>query len=392
MPLKDAYTNNVNLDGLAGKLEKKDPWSHQKSKESGFTLQQNVFNGGRTVMAVQIAKYSIEAGRAALLSTEQAVLLNAITAYLEVIKSQQMLEINKENVQSYEKKLEAVRQEAEAGVKKQSDLAEANAAKANAYTRLAQAQGAYDSALATYLKMTNLPAENLKLEANLSSVPANQMELLQNALKANPELSSITLQQKAAEINVVSNAAALLPSVDIGGSISKNWSHRSGSSFEQPYTNSKSVFIQVSVPIYQQGLEYSNTRAASANAVSLKYTVKNTKADVTQKATQAWSHYVATKEAVLSAAEAVKSGEIGLEGVQQGYDEGVQTLTDLLTTAENLFQYKLTLTQAQQEAELSRYSMAALMGKLNARELALPTKIYNMSANYDKIKSRLVGF
>ena len=101
---------------------------------------------------------------------------------------------------------------------------------------------------------------------------------------------------------------------------------------------------------------------------------------------------MATKEAVLSAAEAVKSGEIGLEGVQQGYDEGVQTLTDLLTTAENLFQYKLTLTQAQQEAELSRYSMAALMGKLNARELALPTKIYNMSANYDKIKSRLVGF
>ncbi len=372
---------------------KADPWVSSKAKESKFTITQNIFNGGRSVMAVRMAKYSIEAARAQLTSTEQQILLQTAQAFLVVLHSKNVLDINKENVAFYEAKSESVKQEVELGVKKNSDAAEAEAAKANAYTKLAQAQGDYDSALASYNKLAQIPADHLVLEKNLVKDPANQMELLQNSLRNNPDIINITLQQKNADINLVSNAAVMLPKVDLSGSVSKTWSQQTNyNPISSPYRTDKVVGIFVDVPIYQQGLEYSGIRGASADAAKVKYMVKNVKAEVTQKATESWSRYNSALATVKSTEEAVKSAKVALEGVQHGYEEGVNTITDLLNTKENLYQYQISASTAKVNLELSRYSMASLIGKLTAKEMALPTKIYNMSENYDKIKFKIVGF
>ncbi len=367
------------------------PRTLSKEKTSGISITQNVFNGGRSMMAVQIAKYIIESGRADLVSAEQRIFLEAIEAYLKVIQTKQVLEINKENVTFYEHKFEAVKQEKEAGVKKSSDVATAEASKAAAFTKLAKASGDYDEALATYSKMVGIPADNLVLGESLIAIPSNQVEFLQSSLKNNPELISLAFKEKAANLEVKSNVAAMLPTVDVGTAFQKRWSY-SDSSSTQPYINSKSIFAEISVPIYNRGMEYSNTRKSSAEAASLKYSLKNAKATISQNATQTWSRFTVAKESVKSAQEAVKAGLSALNGTQQEYAEGLNTFTELLNTQENLYQYQLSLAQAKQDLELSRYSLASLMGKLTAKEIALPTKIYNASANYDKIKARLVGF
>lgn len=387
---KDYNKGDTLKDSRTDQTFKVDPWITTKAKQSAIRLDQNVFNGGRTVMAVQIAKCTIESGREELKSKEQNILLQTVQAYLNSIQNQQILEINKENVTFYELKLESVKQETEAGIKKRSDLAEAEAAKAMAYTKLSKASGDYEEALATYTKMVGIPAENLVIEKSLITIPANQVDFLRDTLKSNPDILNASFQKKAADINVYSNAAALLPSVDIGGAISKSWQSKSNTTL--PYSNSKNIFISLTVPIYQQGVEYSATRAVSAQAASIKYSLKNAKATVTQNATQVWSRYSTALESVKSTEEAVKAATSALEGIQQGYDEGVNTLIDLLNTRENLYQYKVALTQAKLDLELNRYSIAALMGKLTAKDLALPTKIYNPVSNYDKIKYKLVGF
>ena len=73
--------------------------------------------------------------------------------------------------------------------------------------------------------------------------------------------------------------------------------------------------------------------------------------------------------------------------------ESNRTLVNFLLDAQkNLFDYKIRLTKVKQDAELSKYNMASLMGKLTAKDLNLETKIYNASANYDKIKFEIIGF
>ena len=371
-------------------VSKANPWENTRTTSSRVTLEQNIFNGGKTVMAVQIAKYIIDSARAKLLSKEQEVFAKTIEAFYGVIYTKKILEITKEDVLAYEKRYDMIKERVLAGIDKQSDLAKVAAERANAYTNLTSASGEYESALATYFKEVGVEADNLASE-NLGSLPANQVDLLQKALKGNPQLTSAVYDQKAAEINVLSNAASLLPKVDIGGEVSKTFS-KGNYTNAQPYTKGEAVFIQVSVPIYNRGIEYSLTREAKAKAAAEKYNLKNTRATVTRDASKYWNDYITKQESIKSAEEAVKSGMIALEGAQQSYDEGVQSLTDLLNAQTELYHYKIRLAQVQTAAETSRYSVLSLFGGLNAKNLALPTKIYNPAVNYNKVKMELIGF
>lgn len=382
----------IGSEGLVTEQYKLPDWKDTKSKNSSLNLEQNVFNGGQDLMAVKMAKYYIEAGRAELLSKEQEILFKAVKAYLEVIRTQEILMISKDNYQAYEKKYQAVKDKVEVGVAKKADLADASSRRANAETNLTISDGNYNSALASYIQIIGLEPENIESSDNLSSAPDNQMELLQKSLAANPELVNISLQKKIADINVISSAATLLPSVDVGGSIGKNWQDTREVVASQPYTNTKAVYVSVTVPIYQQGLEYSGIRSSEAQAAQYKYLLRNTKASVTQGATQYWTDYISSQGSVKSGKEAVEAAGVALVAKQQEYDEGVETLTNLLDAQENLFQYKIKLAQVTEDAALSYYKMASLMGKLSAKDLSLPTKIYNSSENYDKIKFKLVGF
>ncbi len=376
---------------FTGKRVKLEDWRDSKVKDSSFNLEQNVFKGGQDIMAIKMAKYYIEAGRTELLAKEQEILLKAINAYLEVIRTQEVLSITKENYQAYEKKYQAIKDKVEVGIAKKADLADASSRRADAETNLTIASGYYSSALASYIQVIGLEPENIELSDNLSVAPKDQMELLQKSLEANPQLINIMLQKKISDISVISSAATLLPSVDVGGSIGKNWQDTRGVDTSQPYTNSKAVYVSVTVPIYQQGVEYSGIRSSEAQAAQYKYLLRNTKASVTQGATQSWNDYVGSQGSVKSGKEAVKAAKIALAAKQQEYDEGVETLSNLLDAQEKLFQYKIKLAQVTTDAALSYYKMASFMGKLNAKDLSLPTKIYNPSKNYDKIKFKLVG-
>ncbi|PSN09155.1 hypothetical protein C7293_29910, partial [filamentous cyanobacterium CCT1] len=63
------------------------------------TLSQNVFAGGRTVNATDQAEASVLAGRETLESVEQNTLLNAVRAYMNVIRDQSTVELNQNNVE-----------------------------------------------------------------------------------------------------------------------------------------------------------------------------------------------------------------------------------------------------------------------------------------------------
>lgn len=390
---KQDTTSATDLNGFrTGQQIKTDDWVDSKIKKSTVELKQNVFNGGQSVMAVRIAKYTIDAGRQDLLQKEQDVLIKAIQAYLDVIRTKNVLEISKENYISYEKKYVAVKDKLEVGVAKQADLADASARKANAATSLTVAQGRYSAAIANYVQVIGIEPDSLSSSGEkLIKIPANELDLMNKALANNPQILNATYQKKIADLSVTSTAAAMLPSVDVGGTIGKNWQDTRGANISQPYTNSKSVFVSVTVPIYSQGLEYSNIRSSSAEAARWKYILKNTKSSITQSVVATWTEYVSAQEAVKSAQEAVKAGLVALDSKQQEYDEGLGTLTELLEIQENLFEYKLRLEQAKEDAILSYYKVSGLMGKLNAKDLSLPTKIYNPAENFDKVKLRLIG-
>jgi outer membrane protein len=382
---KDSHSSN-------SEVEKVSPWMKHKSKNSSLQIDQNVFSGGQSIMAVKMAKYTIEAGRTDLIKKEQEIFSNTIDAYFEVMKAKNILEINKNNYQSYAKKYDSIKEEVEAGVKRKTDLAQAQSSKSNAQTQLSIADSNYQSALANYFKITSIVANNINMNVGLGNLPKSQEELLQASLKENPALLNAQYLYKVAEINTLSNVAELLPKINIGGSIDKSWTHTQGTDLVQPYQNSKNTYIELNVPIYSQGLEYSNVRGSKADAESKKYNAKNTQAQIISDVTKEWTNYKAAQQSLISAEEAVKAGIISVDGMQQSYDEGVSSIGELIDSQEALFRYQITLETVKKDLQIARYNIIALMGKLTAKDLGLSTKIYNPVVNYDKVKLQIIGF
>ena len=95
---------------------------------------------------------------------------------------------------------------------------------------------------------------------------------------------------------------------------------------------------------------------------------------------------------IKSSEDAVKSGTIALESKQKEFNEGLASLSEVLDLQENLFKYKLKLTESRKNLNLKVYSINALMGKLTAKELDIPTKLYDYKENYNHIKYKAIGF
>jgi len=393
---KNHQRSNIVYTDYNGDYQQSQTWTHNKTQSTSLNLEQNLFNGGKSVMAVQMAKYIIEAHRARLLFKEQEVLLKAINVYLEVINKQRAVEINKENVQGFEKRYIATKDRFDAGVIKQADLSAAEANKETSYANLANAEAEYASSLAAYIQIIGLPSDNLSLGKSLVTLPANQLELLQKSLNTNPAIIEAEFNKKAADLNVKSDVASMLPRIDLTASMGKSWLNDQYQgkivTVSNPVQSNKSIGIQLIVPIFNQGLEYSTVRESSAEAARLKSEAKRVKNQVTQGATQYWSAHSSNIAIVKAYENTVKASQIALDGKQQEYNEGHATLIELLQTQTDLFNAKIKLNAAQKDLEMTNYNIASLMGEVNAKDLALETKLYNPSANYEKVKLRLIGF
>jgi outer membrane protein len=363
-----------------------------KTKTSSITATQNIFEGGEGIMSVKRAKYIIEFYNAKLVNVEQNVLMSCVNAFFDVILTKNILAISKDYLDSSSTIYNSVKVGLEAGIKKQVDLSYAKANKSDAETFFYKSQAQYNSALANYFRVVGIEADNLIIDESKMLLPSNQIELLQESLRHNPTILQYVYLKKYQDVGVDIQSSKLLPTVTLQGQSSKIYYYQQGRNISQPYTNVKSALINVQVPIYNKGLEYSNVRGQKAVAAQSKYNLKSVKSSVSNEVTKTWSNYQAIKASLKSSKDAVDAELIALDSMKEYYNEGVASITDLVSAQQRLFVNKVTHERVKNNFENIKYKLSLLAGQLNAKALNLPTKIYNPAANYDNVKLKLIGF
>jgi outer membrane protein len=91
----------------------------------GLTVTQNLFNGNRTVNGVRQAESNIFGARESLRNTEQNVLLNGATAYMDVLRDTAILDLRKNNIIVLEEQLRQTRDRFIVGEVTRTDVAQA---------------------------------------------------------------------------------------------------------------------------------------------------------------------------------------------------------------------------------------------------------------------------
>jgi len=352
------------------------------------TLTQPLYTGGKTQANVNRAKNQVMAERATLIAQEQTSFLNTVNAYVGVIQNQQLLALNINNEQVLAKQLQATNDRFRVGEITRTDVAQAEAALAGATAQRQTAEGNLQTARGTYQQIVGfMPPADLVEPQPLSLPVKTQQDATVLAANNNPVVVTALFNDAAAKDAVDVAFAQLMPQVNLQGQVFQQANAGSRSSLANGYQ----AVLQLSVPLYQGGAEYSAVRQARQTAQQTQKLVDDARRTAVQNAVQAWETLSAARASAASTREQIRANQIALEGVEREAIVGSRTTLDVLNAQQALLNSRVTLVQNLAQLINASYQVASALGRLTARDLHLPVPLYDETAYYNAVKDKWVG-
>ncbi|MBN8903735.1 MAG: TolC family outer membrane protein [Rhodospirillales bacterium] len=352
------------------------------------TVTQPLYTGGKTQANVNRAKNQVMAERATLLNQEQTSFYNTVTAYVNVIQYQQILALNINNEQVLKKQLQATNDRFRVGEITKTDVAQAEAALAGATAQRQVAEGNLQTARGTFQQVVGvLPPGDLVEPQPLALPIKTQQQAAALAAANNPQVISALYNDAAAKDAVDVAFSNLLPQVSLQGQTFQQ--NNVGSRSSQ--ANGYQAVVQLSVPVYQGGTEYSQVRQARQTQQQTSRTVDDARRTAVQNAVNAWETLVAARASAQSLRSQIRANEIALEGVQREAIVGSRTTLDVLNAQQTLLNSRTNLVQSLTQLVNASYQVAQALGRLTARDLHLPVPLYDETAYYNEVKNKWAG-
>jgi outer membrane protein len=201
---------------------------------------------------------------------------------------------------------------------------------------------------------------------------------------------SATFTELAARDNIDVVRGQLLPQVSVVGTLSR--SHEELTTVKGTLLNTAQTTAQLTMPLYEGGAIYSQTRQAEQTVGQRRSQVDDARRAAVQTATQFWSTLQAGRASIASFSAAVRAAQIALAGVQQQALVGTSTTLDVLIQNQQLLTTQSQLVTAEHDTALAEFNLAASLGRLIAPELKLPVKLYDMERHYKEVKDKWIGF
>lgn len=358
-------------------------------RSAGLQLTQPLFRGFRTVSATHAAEKQVASERANLELVEQKLFLDAGTAYLDVVHDQALVELDRSNEDVLRHELEATQERYKAGELGTTDIHQAESRLKRAEADRLKAEGNLANHQATYAHLIgDMPGTLLKPHLELAEV-ASLEETLNLAKKQNPGIEAASENYDEAREEVTLNEGSLLPEVDLVASTQKQWDQ---SNFIPGRQDTSQIMVQVSMPLYKSGADYSRTRAAQQKEVEQRLRLEEARHQAYDDATSGW-HTLETSRSTLTADQAEKdAAELALENVREEAKVGTRTTLDVLNAEQELIDAESGIIQAEHDIAVAILQVRSATGTLTAEALKLPVDIYDPDRNYKKVRAQWVGF
>jgi outer membrane protein len=347
-----------------------------------LSLQQVIYAGGRNRMAIAVAKEAVLATRATLVSVEQQVLYDAVSAFMEIRRSAETVALRQNNIRVIRQELRAARDRFDVGEVTRTDVALAEARLAEAEAAFAAAQGNLVIAGEAYLAAVGRKPGNLQSPAGSPRIPATVEEAQALALRQHPSLISAQHDVTAREISIDIAKAAKKPTVtaSAGYEITENFdtidSSRGGT-----------LRIGASGPIYSGGALDSAVRQAVAQRDASRANLHVVSHTVRQNVGNAYAQLRVARATVQSFEQQVRAAQVAFRGVREEAALGARTTLDVLDAEQELLDARASLISAQVDETIAEYLVLGTIGSLTAEALRLDVPRFDPSAYYSMVKS-----
>ncbi len=352
-----------------------------------LTVTQPLYSGGATRANTNRADNQVFGQRGRLLASEQTVFTNVVNSYVNVIQSQQTLQLNINNEQVLTRQLQATNDRFRVGEITRTDVAQAEAALAGARATRQTSEGNLQIARSQYRQFVGELPDQLVEPQPLKLPVKNQAEAVQLAAQNNPNVVAALFDDAAARDNIDVQFSALMPQLSLQGQAAQ----LDGTTVVGENSRSAQLIVSASIPLYQGGAEYSRVRQARQQQQQTRKTLDDVRRQAVQQAAQAWETLVSSRATIDSDRSAIRANQIALEGVQREAIVGSRTTLDVLNAEQALLNSRVTLVQNLASYLNASYAVAAAIGRLTARDLALKVPLYDETAYYNAVRQKLFG-
>lgn len=352
----------------------------------GVTVRQPIFDGFGTVYGTSEAENRVEAGRARLISTEQVVLLDAVTAYMAVVRDTAVLELNRNNEKVLEAQLQATEARFEVGELTRTDVAQAQSRLQGAIAARIQAEGQLTSSRAIYRQVIGEDPVGVAMPAVTPPLPASRDEAVALS-QAAPNVQATQFDERAAKDNIEVQFSDMLPSVALEG----RYERRQEFATRESEADVGIISGQVTVPLYQAGAPDSRVRQSKQRYMQSRRLTDEALRAAEQEAITAWQGLQTAFAQSQSFEEQVKAAELALEGVRQEQEVGARTILDVLDAEQEALNARVSLVSAQTDRVVAQYRLLAAGGALTAANLALDVEYYDPRQHYERVRNKFWG-
>lgn len=354
----------------------------------GIQVDQTIWNAGRTGNAVSQAEALVLASRESLRLSEQNVLLDAATSYMNVLRDTAILNLNTNNVEVLEEQLRQTRDRFSVGEVTRTDVAQSEARLASSRSQAALAESNLKASLGRYRQIVGVQPRRLAparpLERNL---PRTLEEGLRVSQAGHPAVLSALFNVDAADIGVKLAEADLYPTLGVSASVQQRYS----SQLPDDRRTVASVVGRLTVPIYEGGQVYSRTRQAKELAGQRRLEADITREQIRANVVAAWGSLEAAKAQTIAAQAQVAAAETALNGVREEAKVGQRTTLDVLNAQQELLSARSSLVSAQRDRVVASYNVLSTVGRLNASTLGLRVAKHDPNLHYQQVRDKWIG-
>jgi outer membrane protein len=392
--LTDQYLDNLTRGGISpttGGATFVQLRGQNAVQSYGITATQTLFNGLQTAGRTRQAEGQVFSAREQLRTTEQTVLLSAATAYMNLLQTAAILELQRSNVNVLEVTLRQTRDRFIAGEVTRTDVAQAESRLSGGRSQLSLSESNYVTAQAQYLQVIGVPPPSRLAPA--PPVDRLSPRTLEGAIARgrteHPQITTSMYNVDIALQQVKIAEAALAPVVQAVGNVQKTYG--STTTLVQLESLSASLAAQVTVPIYQGGAEYSAIRQAKETLGQRRIDLDTARDQVQATVTQAWGQLEAAKAQIDATQSQVTAAEVALNGVREEARVGQRTTLDVLNAQQDLVNARVALVTAQRDRVVASYTVLASTGALSPPILGLKIEVYDPVTHYQQVRDSWGG-
>jgi outer membrane protein len=355
---------------------------------AGVTATQTVYDGFQTANRTRAAESQVSAARETLRLLTQQVLLDAATAYMNLLRDSAILELQRRNVEVLQEQLRQTRDRFAVGSVTRTDVAQAQSRLASARSQLLTAQSNQTTSRAQYRLVIGSEPGTLTPGAPVDRLSPRTLEAASaQGMAEHPSVTAAMYGVDVAALTVKISEGALYPTVTLQGQVQRQL--ETNIQLLDVYT--ASVVGTLSVPLYQGGAEYSAIRQSKETLGQKRLDLDTTRNQARSTVVQSWGQLEAAKAQIQSTKAQETAAEIALNGVREEARVGQRTTLDVLNSEQELVNARVARVTAERDRVVASYTLLASVGRLSVEVLGLNTPTYDARVHYHQVRDSWAG-